>query len=360
MNNLDNISAIKKLDQGKSLESIRQLPDQCKQAWEESTALCFPQSFKNVASVVICGMGGSSYGARIVKSLYDGTEMAKIPVELVNNYWLPGYVKEDSLVILSSYSGNTEETLSVARQARKKSARIIGITSGGDLAGFLRSYGYPAYIFNPLYNPSKQPRMGVGYMLMGLIGFLSKLQIIPVDSPEIKKLVAFLQEQTVKFDSSVLKNINPAKQLAVKLKGKIPVFMVADFLEGAAYAVRNPFHETAKQFALYFSIPQANHHLMEGLGFPGEIKNSLLFVFITSFIYDKRNSKRLELTREVVKKNGIETETIVLSGYSALTQTMEFIQIGAWTTFYLAMLNNVDPAKIPWVDYFKANLSSRT
>lgn len=356
MTNLDDINAIKKLDQGNSLESIRQLPDQCEQAWNESTALNFPQSFKNVANVVIAGMGGSTYGTRIVKSLYDGAETTKIPIELTNGYWLPGYVNEHTLVVLSSYSGTTEETMIAARQAKEKGAKITGVSSGGELAKFFLSHKYPAYIFDPIYNPCRQPRIGVGYMVMGLIGILSKLQMIPVDSLEVKKLVSFLRKQTMRFKQSVLTTVNPVKNLAIKLKGRIPVVIVADFLEGAAYAVRNPFHETAKQFALYFSIPELNHHLMEGLTFPSEIKKLLLFVFIKSLIYDKRNKRRLELTQEVVEKNKIDTEVIALSGYSALTQTMEFVQIGAWTTFYLAILNNVDPAKIPWVDYFKKRL----
>ncbi len=359
MNNLDDLSKIKILDKKNALDSINQLPLQIQQAWQESNSLEFPQTYKETKNIVICGMGGSTYGTRIIKSLYDSAAMTKIPIELANNYWLPGYVGENSLVILSSYSGDTQETLSTAKEAKEKGAKIIGLTSGGELATFLNSNNYTSYIFNPIHNPSAQPRIGAGYMVMGLIGMLAKLGIIPVGSDEVEKIIEFLQNQNSLFNENVTLNNNTAKQMAVNLENKIPVIIVADFLEGAAYAIRNPFHETAKQFALYFAIPELNHHLMEGLTFPNELKSLLQFIFIRSTMYDKRNIKRMTLTQEIIKNNNIPSETITLSGYSALTQVFEFTQWGSWVTFYLAMLHGIDPSEIPWVDYFKKNLSAK-
>jgi len=356
MLNLDDTTAIKRLDTNNCLASISHLSDQCQQAWQESTAIDFPKSYQDINNIIICGMGGSNYGVRIVKSLYDGASFSKISIELVSNYWLPGYTSEKSLVILSSYSGSTEETLALANQARQKNAKIIGITSGGSLYKFLTTNNYPAYIFNPKYNPSKQPRTGVGYMVMGLIGILSKLKRIPVGEEETKKIIIFLKKQNTLFDNSSLLHTNLAKKLALKLEDKIPILIAADFLEGAAYAVRNFFHETSKQFGLHFTVPELNHHLMEGLQFPKLLKKHSLFLFIESSIYDQRNFKRLQLTKEVVKKSNFQTESISLSGYSALTQTMELIQLGSFISFYLAMLHGVDPGRIPWVDYFKKKL----
>lgn len=357
MNILDDLNNIRTLDKKNALDSIIQLPLQCKQAWDESFAISFPKNYyEDISNIVICGMGGSTYGARIVKSLYDGAEMTKIPLELVNNYWLPGYVNSETLVILSSYSGNTEETISTAKEAKAKGSKIFGITSGGELANFLKTNNYPSYIFNPIHNPSGQPRIGVGYMVMGLIGILAKLGKIPVAAPEPEKITKFLEVQSTMFDAISFVSTNLAKQMALKLKDKIPVIITADFLEGAAYAIRNPFHETAKQFALYFTVPELNHHLLEGLSFPEGLNRLLFFIFIKSNIYDSRNIRRMQLTMEVIQKNNVESEIISLQGYSALTQVFELIQWGAWVTFYLAMLHNIDPSEIPWVDYFKIKL----
>lgn len=346
MNNLDDLTQIKALDKSNALDSIKQLPQQIHQAWTESFSIEIPPEYKNISNIVICGMGGSSYGARIVKSLYDGAKITKVPIELVNNYWLPGYVNSDSLVILSSYSGSTEETLECAKQAKEKGAKIIGITTGGQLSRFLNTNNYPSYIFNPVYNPSGQPRIGVGYMVCGLIGMLSKLGFIPVGDDEIAKIISYLGT----FDNE------PVKKLAQNLTDKIPVIIVSDFMEGAAYAIRNPFHETAKQFALHFVVPELNHHLLEGLSFPGDLKKYLYFIFFLSDFYDTRNKKRMQLTIDLVKQNNIPVETIMLKGDTALMQVFELIQLGSWVTFYLAMLHDIDPSEIPWVDYFKKEL----
>ncbi|MBI3379195.1 bifunctional phosphoglucose/phosphomannose isomerase [Candidatus Gottesmanbacteria bacterium] len=357
MNNLEDLIKIKNLDTKNALKSIKKLPQQIKQAWQESMAINFPQNFKTVSNIVISGMGGSTYGARIVKSLYDGAQMTKIPVELANTYWLPGYVNSDSLVILSSYSGNTEETLATAKEAKEREVKIAGITSGGQLADFLRLNNYPAYIFNPIHNPSAQPRIGVGYMVTGLLGMLAKLGYIPVGKEEIAEATDFLDNKIKFYEPSNSSENNLAKKLAHTCMNKIPVIIITDFLEGTAYAIRNPFHETAKQFALYFAVPELNHHLMEGLSYPPEIKDLLHFIFIDSKIYDSRNARRMQLTKSVIEKNKISFESIQLTGKTSLTQVMELIQLASWTTFYLAMLHDIDPSAIPWVDYFKKELS---
>lgn len=358
MRDLDDITEVLKIDTGRVLPSLTGLNLQCDQAWQESSKIDFSSEFLQADNIVVCGMGGSSYGVRIVKSLYDSTVSSKVPISLCNNYYLPGYVDRRTLVILSSYSGTTEETLECARQAKDKKAMITGITSGGPLSDFLRANHYPCYIFNPLHNPSGQPRVGVGYMVMGLIGLLAKMSYIPASAVEVKKLVIFLSQKSALYSvDRKLKN-NPAKILAHNLQSKMPIVIVADFLEGAGYAVQNPFHETAKQFGVYFTIPELNHHLLEGLTYPEEIKKFLHFIFISSKLYEQKNQKRLILTREIVKKNSISTSDIYLTGASPLIQAMELVQIGAFVTFYLAIIHGIDPAKIPYVDYFKKKLSA--
>lgn len=356
MQDLDNIDHIKLQDTKNVLTSITLLPDQCEQAWHDTQSMVFPQEYKQVKHIVCAGMGGSAYGARIVKSLFDSSPTTHIPMELSNTYWLPGYVGQDTLVILASYSGTTEETIACAEIAKQKGAKILGLTSGGPLADFLRSNKYPAYIFDPKNNPSHQPRIGQGYMQIGLLGMLSALGFIPVKAEDVLATVEFLRRKNSSYIVETTTPGNPAKQFATSLVGKIPVVIVADFLEGAAHAIRNPFHETAKQFALYFVIPELNHHLMEGLKFPDINQGVLKFIFVESNLYDSRNTKRMMLTKDVVKKNGIPIDTMKLEGASQLMQTMELISFGSFVTFYLADLNRVDPGEVPWVDYFKSQL----
>lgn len=354
--NLDDIGEIKKLDTKDVMGSIAQLPDQVEQAWDESREVHVPREYDDIKAIVCAGMGGSAYGARLVKSLYSQAELMTVPLELVSDYHLPGYIDEKTLVILASYSGTTEEVLSCAHEAESNGAKIMGLTSGGQLAEILQSGNYPSYIFYPSHNPCGQPRVGQGYMQIGLIGMLSKIGRIPVGQEEITQTISFLRNEGKLLEISSPSENNKAKQLAKGLVGKIPVIIVADFLEGAAHAIRNPFHETAKQFGLYFVVPELNHHLLEGLKYPKANKKLLGFIIIHSDMYDERNKKRIQLTKEVIEKNGLSTEMITLKGTTQLMQSMELIQLGSFVSGYLGLLNGEDPSKIPWVDYFKMQL----
>lgn len=353
---LDDVKKINQLDRGKVVESMNGLSEQCQQAFTQASTIETPSHYQQIKNMVICAMGGSAYGARIVKSLYQDAKMTKIPIELVNNYHLPGYVDHNSLVILASYSGETEEVIAAAQEAKKRMAKIIGITSGGKLASFLTNNSYPRLIFNPIYNPSKQPRMGVGYMVIGLIGFLAKMKTIPVVAAEINSLVRFIVKQNQRYTIETVIKDNPAKKLALALWQKLPVLISSSYFEGTVHAVSNMFHETSKQFAVHFPVPEANHHLLESFAHPKTNRENLLIVFISSGIDDKRDKKRLKLTKEVVEKNNIKAIKVNLPGPSGLIQSMALLQLSSWLTFYLSVLNGVDPTKIPWVDFFKKKL----
>lgn len=355
MINLDSLKSIKKLDQGFALESVSEFPNQCLQAFEETKNFSVPKAYKEVENVVIAGMGGSAYAARILKSLFL-TGLGK-PVELVTGYELPKYVNSKTLVILSSFSGSTEETLTIGNQAKNLGAKIAGITSGGKLAEFLKKTNYPSYIFSPLYNPSKQPRLGQGYMVIGSLMMLKALDIIDFSDNTMLEAINNLKDTDKSLNQTTELRNNPAKTTAFVCFGRIPVLFSGDIFEGALHAVRNPFNETGKQFAAYFSIPELNHHLMEGFSFPRENQDKLLVIVFESSLYSPKIKKRVEITKDVLRKNQVLFKSYQLKGNSSLSQMLEILQWGGYVTFYLGMLNGVDPSKIPWVDYFKKELA---
>ncbi|MCL4339135.1 SIS domain-containing protein [Patescibacteria group bacterium] len=354
---LDDLNAIENLDKGQSSLSIDYLADQCQSGWEEAKKISLPMDYSQVKSVLFCGMGGSAYGARIIKSAFS--DILKIPVDLVGDYHLPLYVDKEVLIITASYSGGTEETISCAKEAIRIGAKIIGISSGGALCQILKDAGKPFYAFNPKFNPSNQPRLGQGYMLMGQMGILRKLDILQTEDSEVKEVIKFLRSNTVKFSVNTPSDENIAKKKARLYQNRIINIIGGEFLEGAIHAIRNPFHETGKHFANYFVLPELNHHLMEGLSYPAGNKENLLFLFIDSDLYSDKIRKRVELTKEVVDKNDIPTDSIKLSSGTKIGQVFELIQLGSYTTFYLAMLHGINPVLIPWVDYFKKQLSAK-
>src|SRR3989344_3332021 len=133
-------------------DSIRAYPLQFKQAWIEVNSLYIPDDYKEIDNVILCGMGGSALGARIIDSLIQ--DRLRIPFEIYTEYYVPNYVNEKSLVIASSYSGTTEETINATYEALNRGAKVFGITTGGKLAEVLKENNIPGYIFNPINNPS--------------------------------------------------------------------------------------------------------------------------------------------------------------------------------------------------------------
>ncbi|MCL5784222.1 MAG: bifunctional phosphoglucose/phosphomannose isomerase [Patescibacteria group bacterium] len=334
------------LDPKNVLGSTEMLADQCKQIWEDAKSLEFPDSYKNCQNIILCGMGGSAYGGYVVSSLFKDSLKASIISN--NDYGLPAFANENSLIFLSSYSGSTEEVLSCAQKAQEKNLKITGTTSGGKLGDLFKDEEAPGLIFDPKFNPSAQPRLGTGYMVLGSIGLLNKLGVISVSDEEVSKAISELEENTEDIKAK-------AKSLVEKIKGFIPVIISAEFLAGNAHIMRNQFNETAKSFAAYSQLPELNHHLMEGLKNPADRK--LLMLFIASDMYSDKLKKRLELTKDVVNKNNVNYEEYVAEGSSKLSQMLNVLSFGGFLTLYLAFLYGEDPSLIPWVDYFKEQLA---
>ncbi len=355
MINLDAEKEIKNFDKGRVLQSIRQLPAQVEQAWTEVKELDIPQACRVVNNVVVCGMGGSALGGRIVDSLV--ADRVRVPMEIISNYDVPNYVGPESLVIVTSYSGNTEETMAAAQRALVKRAKIFGITTGGKLAEFLKKEKIPAYIYKPKENPSNQPRLGLGYSVAATMALLARCGFFTLAEEDMRLAIKALQQFSQEFDSQTAVNNNLAKRMALKLKNKIPILVASEHLVGTLHAFKNQLNEGAKTFSASFDIPELNHHLMEGLRNPAMAREYLYFLFFESKLYSPEVQKRYTITREVVEKNEIAHGIYLLRAGKKIQQIFEVLSFGSFTHFYLAYLYGVDPLKIPWVDYFKERLA---
>lgn len=355
MINLDDKNAIFKLHGGDTvLKSIDALPDQLKQSFAESLELKFTEEYSQVKNIVICGMGGSQWPARIVGSLFK--EKIKVPYIINSDYTLPGFVNKDSLVILSSYSGTTEESLVCGKKALELRAKLTGVTSGGEMENFLKQNKAPVYIFNPVNNPSGQPRMGFGYGVGAHLGLLLNLGLLDYDQKEIEESISRLSKLTENFRIDVAGENNPAKKLAKKLFNKSPYYLVGEFLTGIGNAIQNQTNENAKTISSYREIPELNHHLMEGLKHPEKNHEIAIFVFLFSSLYSKAIQKRFRITKDVVEQNKVETFWYELTGKTKLEQALETMALGNYMTTYLSVLYEEDPSLIPYVDYFKKKL----
>lgn len=355
MLNLDNFNAIKRLDKTNMLGSIDLLHKQVGQTWNDIQEFEVPDNYKNVKKVIINGMGGSGIGGHIVRTLFY--DKLKIPVMQINSYKIPECLDRETLYIVSSYSGTTEEPLAEIGKAVKKGAKVIGITTGGKQQKIFSEHGLPCFVFEPLYNPCDQPRMGLGYSIFGQVGIFERCGLIQIKDKEVEDVRKVLKTSVNRYGSRISIKSNLAKQTAKKLYGKIPVLVASEFLEGNAHTMANQMNENAKNFSSYFLISELNHHLMEGLRYPKANSKNLFFLFINSDLYYQKNQKRYSITQDIVEKNRVGWAEFKPKSKSKLLQAFEVLSFGSYVGFYLAMLNGLNPAPIPFVDYFKEKLS---
>ncbi|MBI5448981.1 hypothetical protein HY948_01540 [Candidatus Gottesmanbacteria bacterium] len=354
MADLNDIQAMTALDPKGVLASTKQFADQCAQAWREASTIPIPSTYKPIYNVCVAGMGGSRFTPRTIKELFR--DQIREPYEIVDDYTLPAYVDSETLVILSSFSGTTEEVMACGKDALKRGAKLAGIMSGGPIADFLRAQGAPIYQFIPTHNPCGQPRIGGGYLLMGHLGLLKAFGLIDIDDIAVASAITFARKTATRYTEDIPTAQNQAKQLARALDGTHPFIITAEFLKGFGNGFANQLNETAKMISDPRIIPELNHHLMEGLARPNSLKEHGLFVFFTSPLYSPLVTKRFRITQEVVKKQGIKVLDIPLIGITPLAAVLEAYTLAGFTTLYGAMLNDIDPVAIPWVDYFKEQL----
>ncbi len=354
MSILDDSTKQQSLDSKNLYSSIETLAKQCRHAWDSCQKIDLPGNYKTITKILMTGMGGSGLGARIIDAVY-GDEL-KLPLVKINDYHLPAWADEKTLVICSSFSGTTEETISNAQEAIENKCPWIAIASGGGLIELAKRNGVPYYQIDPKYNPSKQPRMASGYLVIGQLAITARLGLIKFGEKDLADMETVMAEVLKKNARDIVTEKNGAKKLALKLKDRGVVLAAARHLLGAAHTIKNQMNENAKNFSALFDIPELNHHLMEGLAHPDQNKNFLYFVLINSNLYEKRIRERFEITEQIINKNQIESYTLNVTGPTEISQAFSLIQFGSLVNYYLSMLYEIDPAPIPWVDYFKLQL----
>ena len=209
------------------------------------------------------------------------------------------------------------------------------------------SNSIPYLKFDPINNPCGQPRLGTGYSVFGTIMLLVKAGVLKIDEKSLLNSI-----EPVKQYNEMIRD--EAIKLANSLINRIPVIFSAEFLIGTSYVMRNQFNETSKNFSAYSPLPELNHHLLEGLKNPKE--KNLTILFLESDLYSEKLKKRVELTKDVVKKNEIPYLSYKAGSPDKLGQAVEILSLGGFLTFYLSILYDQDPSLIPWVDYFKEHL----
>lgn len=357
MNLLDDLVQVKKLDKGNTIGSIEAFPEQLRQIWEEISSRKIDR-IKKPENIILAGMGGSALGGRIVKDLY--LNKLKIPFDIVTEYSLPNFVNASTLLVVSSFSGNTEETLACLQDGLKRKAQILGITTGGQLGKMIKTGKVNGYLFEPQKNPLGYPKTAIGYSLGAILGLLAGMNLIKLSDDEFQEsLNEFVEIQRDNFLSSPQRK-NPAKQLAQEIQGYTCSFIASEHLKGAAYAARNQVNEISHQNAAFFDIPEMNHHYVEALLKPEAFKRQGAYLFLMSDHYHPRNQKRYQVTKAILKKLTIKSLDYELQSSKKLSQALEVVNLGGFISFYLSILDGEDPGPEPWIIYFKERIKQPT
>lgn len=353
---LDQEKTIKKLDPSQVYQSITMFQAQLQEAWEAVELQTIKGKFANTDKVCIAGMGGSALAGRIIKHLTPA--FSKLPFFISSNYRLPAWVDKNTLVIASSYSGNTEETVSSLKDALVRKAQTFVIASGGQLEQLATDNNLDIFRLSTLKNPSGKPRLGLGSSLGAHLGLLTRLKLISGSNLNLNSILTSLNNMASHLSNQKDIKENPAKILASKTKGKAIIIISANHLNGSAYAGKNQLNESSKTFAVNFHLPDLNHHLLEGLSLPKQLKTLTHFILLNSQSYPQKIKDRLSITKEVLTKQGYPVTVIKPESDSMVDQALETILFFEYLSFYLAMVNNVNPGPIPWVDYFKKRLAN--
>lgn len=322
---------------------VAQFPKQIADAIQiaSTTSFSFFEN-KTFDNVVICGMGGSGIGGKMVGQLFEN--QATVPIVLVQDYSTPAFVNNKTLVIGSSYSGNTEETLAAVRSAEEKGATIVGVSSGGELIQLCKNKNYD-YARVPGGNP---PRSMLAFSVVQLINILSKAKIIQENALEL------LSDCRHLLNSELISIKEEAKALAQHIYNKQCIIYTNAGLESVAIRARQQINENSKQLCSHHVIPEMNHNELVGWG--GGNDNFAVVFFISQFL-SKRNIIRTELCQEVIRKKTAHVLSIRGKGKTLIEESFYFIHLIDWASLFLAELNNVDPIEIQVIDYLKNTLN---
>jgi len=349
--NLDDVKIYKENDPEGMLERIKELPMQCRQAWQAAMDFKLPAGFTGIDKVVVLGMGGSAIGGDLVRSLVQSE--SAVPVIIHRDYGLPAFVDANTLVIGSSYSGNTEETLSGFEPALKTKAKKLAMTTGGKLQEIAEANDIPVFRINY----KAQPRAALGFSFLPTLGVMQKLGLVKDKSKDVDETVKVLESLSARLDEKSPLSGNPAKQLARRLYGCLPVVYGAGIASEAAHRWKTQINENSKAWGFYEVFPELNHNATVGYPFPKEVAQKIRVVLLRSPLFNERVKLRYDVTCELLKRAGVAYEFVDGEGKSALSQMMSLVMMGDFASYYLAILYGVDPSPVEVISYLKDQLA---
>ena len=348
---LDDFTSFKKLDPQNMLGEMENLPRQLQAAWELGQTLPLP-AWQGLTRILISGMGGSAIGADLLAAYI--APACSIPVVVHRDYGLPAWAHgPETLVIASSHSGNTEETLEAFSAAIQSGCRILAVCTGGDLEQRAIAHKVPVWKFTH----AGQPRAAVGFSFGLLLAVVTRLGLLPNAEMDLLKAVADMRSQQETLRAEVPVAQNPAKRMAGQLVGRWVNVYGSGILAPVARRWKGQVNEIAKAGAGFEYLPEADHNALAGLENP-EVLMQTVTLFLRASSDHPRNHLRADLTRQGFMVAGLNTDVFNATGETPLSHIWTALHFGDYMAYYLAMAYGMDPTPVDALQNLKAALKA--
>jgi glucose/mannose-6-phosphate isomerase len=337
-------------DSSRMIYDINNLPVHCEMAWSKVQNLQMPIDYKSIDNIVFVGMGGSAIIGDILSTLIAPT--SQIPFTLYRSYQLPGFVNKRTLVIASSHSGETEETIACFEAAHALGAKLLALGTGGRLKNLADEWGVPFV----RYDFEGQPRAAFGHAFVSLLGISYKLGLLPNPAVTIKEACSIVRNLMPTIDLFVPTDSNLAKQLALQLYEHIPYIYAGPLLSKVAHRWKNQLNENSKSRAGWEELPELNHNTIASYDHP-RLWSKTAVILLRSANDDARIAKRIHITEELLKQKKITCYSVQAEGESELAQILWSVHFSDYVSYYLASLYRTDPTVIEAIDQLKEKLA---
>ena len=360
MNDLDDQSAYKKMDPSGLHRRLQGLPSQCRRAWEQARRTEVPGHWRNCTEVIVAGMGGSAIAGDLVSDLAGPS--SPVPIRVVRDFRIPGLFtaktagpgqKPGQLVVVCSFSGETEETLAMFDLARSAGVAMAAITGGGTLAHRAAQAGIPMMTVEA----SGEPRSAVGYNLTLLASLLYRIGVLSISDKEVHEAVEAAESMVSRVGIEIPIKDNQAKLLAKELVGRLVLVYGGGNLSGMALRWKSQINENGKSWAFAELLPELLHNSVESFPSGPEIRQLTTALLLRPHQTTPELGRRYEVLGETLDRSGIVNRLFIGVAGGSLAQSLSMIVLGDYISYYMGLLKGINPSETPSIDISKEQLS---
>ena len=337
------------LDKSNMKLAIAQFPDQISKSFDIMKSWSPQKIYKDINNILIIGMGGSAIGGDVARVIAQND--CSLPIFVNRSYNIPDWVGANTLVIASSYSGNTEETLSAFNQCKQKKSSIIAITTGGDIENYANQYKLDKILVPCGY----QPRAALGFSFTCILILLNRLGFI---SDKIIDILYDVIDPLMSMSLQMQNNDNEALKIAEKIYTTCPIIYGSEDLTWvAALRFRGQLAENSKMLAFHHNFPEQNHNEIEGWTCNKNIMDNMSIIWIHDTSDHIGVKSRMRISSKLLDlKAGLQVQ-IKQEGLNRIHRLIKLIHFTDWVSYYAALLNNVDPTPVNRIQELKLKIS---